>query len=102
MTEKRTTLEIIAPTINEAIEEGLTKLGVKEDAVEIEVLDEGSNGLFGLGNRQSRVRLTIKGEGEAEFKGDSYLEELSQPEDETFESQDEIEAALLESEDQLL
>jgi spoIIIJ-associated protein len=31
-----------------------------EDAVEVEVLDSGSRGLFGLGFRQARVRLTLK------------------------------------------
>lgn len=60
MSEKRTNLEIIAPSIEEAIEEGLEKLGLSEDAVEVEVLDEGAKGLFGLGSRQSRVRLTVK------------------------------------------
>jgi len=60
MTEKRTTLEIIAPSIEEAIEEGLEKLGLTEDDVEIEVLDEGAKGLFGLGSRQARVCLIVR------------------------------------------
>jgi len=58
--ESRATLEIIAPTAEEAIEQGLKELGVARDQVEIEILDEGSKGLFGLGNRQARVRLTLK------------------------------------------
>ena len=49
MTDNRTNLEIIAPSIEEAIEEGLANLGLPEDAVEIEVLDEGTKGLFGSG-----------------------------------------------------
>jgi spoIIIJ-associated protein len=64
MREKRTNLEVIAPTIEEAIEKGLNDLGLPESAVEVEVLDEGSRGLFGLGSRQARIRLTIKGLGE--------------------------------------
>ncbi len=59
MSAKRTTLEIIAPSIEEAIEEGLAKLGLSEDEVEVEVLDEGTKGLFGLGSRQTRIRLTV-------------------------------------------
>jgi spoIIIJ-associated protein len=59
MSTKRTTLEIIAPTIEEAIDEGLTKLGLTEDEVEVEILDEGTKGLFGLGSRQARIRLTV-------------------------------------------
>ena len=61
MSEKRAVLEVIAPTIEEAIEKGLNELGLPNDAVDIEVLDEGSKGLFGLGSRQARIRLSIKG-----------------------------------------
>lgn len=54
-----TTLEIIAPTVEEALSQGLTQLGLTADAVSVEVLDSGSKGLFGLGGRQVRVRLTV-------------------------------------------
>ncbi len=57
---KRATLEIIAPSIEEATEKGLAELGLQPDQVEIEVLDEGSRGLFGLGSRQARIRLSVK------------------------------------------
>jgi len=60
MNSQRATLEIIAPTINEAIEKGLAELVLTRDAVEIEILDEGSRGLFGLGAHQARVRLIVK------------------------------------------
>lgn len=60
MNQKRTSLEVIAPSVDEAVEKGLDDLGIPRDAVEIEILDEGSRGLFGLGSRQARVRLTIK------------------------------------------
>jgi spoIIIJ-associated protein len=59
MKEEHTTLEIIAPTVEEAVSKGLADLGLPEDAVTVEVLDTGSKGLFGLGSRQARVRLTI-------------------------------------------
>ena len=58
MTEK-TTLEIIAPTVEEAISQGLAQLGLTADAVSVEVLDSGNKGLFGLGKPQVRVRLTV-------------------------------------------
>ncbi len=57
---ERTTLEKIAPSVEEAIAEGLAELGLTEDAVEVEVLDTGSRGIFGVGSRQARVRLTVK------------------------------------------
>jgi spoIIIJ-associated protein len=57
--DKRTTLEVIAPTVEEAIAQGLEQLGLPAQAVSVEVLDTGSKGLFGLGGRQVRVRLTV-------------------------------------------
>jgi spoIIIJ-associated protein len=59
MNTKRPTLEVIAPTIDEAIEKGLSDLGLPKQAVEIEILDEGTKGLFGLGTRQARIRITV-------------------------------------------
>jgi len=61
---ERTTLEIIAPTVEEAIAQGLAQLGLTADAVSVEVLDAGSKGLFGLGKPQVRVRLTVAGPDE--------------------------------------
>jgi spoIIIJ-associated protein len=59
---QRTTLEIIAPTVEEAIAEGLAQLGLTADAVSVEVLDAGTKGFFGLGKTQVRVRLTVNPE----------------------------------------
>lgn len=56
---ERTTLEIIAPTVEEALAQGLAQLGLPADAVSVEVLDSGNKGLFGLGGRQVRVRLSV-------------------------------------------
>jgi len=57
---EHTTLEKIAPNIEDAIAQGLSELGLSKDAVDVEVLDEGSRGLLGIGGRQARVRLTVK------------------------------------------
>src|SRR6266511_4991760 len=56
---RKTILEIIAPTVEEAISQGLAQLGLTADAVSVEVLDAGNKGLFGLGRPQVRVRLTV-------------------------------------------
>ena len=60
MSQEKTTLEVIAPTVEDAVQKGLAQLNLPQDAVEVEVLDAGSRGLFGLGSRQARIRLTIK------------------------------------------
>jgi len=57
---EKPTLEIIAPTVEEALAQGLAQLGLPAEAVSMEVLDAGTKGLFGLGGRQVRVRLTVK------------------------------------------
>jgi len=60
MNESRATLEVIAPTVEEAIARGLADLGLPEDAVEVEILDQGNRGLFGIGSRHARIRLLVK------------------------------------------
>jgi len=45
-------------TVDAAIAAGLTALRLPREAVEIEVLDEGSRGILGIGARMARVRLT--------------------------------------------
>ena len=60
MSDSHAVLEVIAPTIEEAIEKGLNELGLPREDVDVEVLDEGSKGLFGLGSRQARIRLSVK------------------------------------------
>ena len=57
---ERPTLEKIAPTVDDAVAEGLAELGLAAGEVDVEVLDSGSRGLFGVGSRQARVRLTVK------------------------------------------
>jgi spoIIIJ-associated protein len=65
MADEKTTLEIIAPTIEEAINRGLEQLGLPAESVDVDILDNGSRGLLGIGGRQARVRLTLKS-GQAE------------------------------------
>jgi len=59
MSQEKTTLEVIAPSIEEAVSRGLEQLGLPREAVNVEVLDNGSRGLLGIGGRQSRVRISI-------------------------------------------
>ena len=55
------TYESSAKTIEEAISAGLETLGVSISDVTVDIIDEGSKGLFGLfGSRLAKVRLTVK------------------------------------------
>jgi spoIIIJ-associated protein len=45
-------------TVEAAIEAGLTRLGMIRGEVDIEILDEGSRGILGIGSRDAVVRLT--------------------------------------------
>lgn len=76
MEEKKTTLEVMGPSVEDAIENGLDQLGLPRDAVSVEVLDQGQNGFLGIGNRQVRVRLTLLENGNG---NDKKVEEKSKP-----------------------
>ena len=53
--------EFSARTEDEAVEQGLKELGVSIADVDVQVIEEGSKGLFGLfGSRPVKVRLTLK------------------------------------------
>jgi len=79
MTFEKTTLEVMGESIDEAIEKGLDQLGLPRAAVDVETLDEGTRGFLGLGNRQVRVRLTIKDSSD-QSKTDPKVEKPRTPE----------------------
>ena len=60
MVDQEQVIEAVGDDAESAIADGLARLGVDRDAVQVEVLDEGSKGLFGLGAREARVRLTVE------------------------------------------
>jgi spoIIIJ-associated protein len=66
MAEVERAIEATGSDVEDAIAAGLARLGVDRDAVEIDVLDEGSRGLFGLGTREACVRLSLKATPEVE------------------------------------
>jgi spoIIIJ-associated protein len=54
-------VEKTAKTVQDAISLALEELNADMNSVEIEVLEEGTKGIFGiLGNKQARVRVTLK------------------------------------------
>jgi len=51
-------LEVSGKSVDEAVAKGLATLGLSAAQVRVEVLKQGSRGLFGLGGEEARVRLT--------------------------------------------
>lgn len=65
-----------ARTVQAAVELALQELGLSEDKVSIEVLDEGSRGLFGIGAKDALVKVTESLDLEArarDFLGDVFF-----------------------------
>lgn len=60
MTNQNESLDVSAKTVEEAIEQGLSRLGVSRDQVEIQILNEGKRGILGFGSEDATVRLTPK------------------------------------------
>jgi spoIIIJ-associated protein len=58
MLRENESLDVSANTVDEAIEEGLAKLGLPRERVNIEVIKEGKRGVFGIGAEKALVRLT--------------------------------------------
>lgn len=55
------TIIIDAKTVEDAIEMGLQKLKVQQNDVDIEVLEHGNKGIFGLiGGKDAKVKISIK------------------------------------------
>lgn len=53
-------IEASGKTIEEAVQQALTRLGKRRDEVEITVLQEPTRGAFGIGSKEARVRVTVR------------------------------------------
>lgn len=53
-------IEITGKNIEDAVEKGLKELKLEADKVEVEVIEHGSKGIFGLGSKPAKVKLTLK------------------------------------------
>ena len=58
MSQNKREVEVRGADVEAAIEKGLAQLGAGRNDVIIEVVDEGSRGLLGIGSRDAVVRLT--------------------------------------------
>ncbi|GHU43422.1 DNA/RNA-binding protein [Clostridia bacterium] len=50
-------VEVKGKTVEDAITQGLVELGATSDQVEYEVIEKGTNGLFGLGSKQAVIKI---------------------------------------------
>ena len=63
------TLESVGKTVDVAISNGLKELNVENiDKVDVEVIAQGSKGIFGLGSKPAKVKLTLKNDYETIVK----------------------------------
>ncbi len=53
-------IEVTARTVDDAKELALDRLGVVEDELEFEVVDEPRRGLFGIARGDARIRARVK------------------------------------------
>lgn len=72
-------LDFIGSTVEEAIEKGLSIFNRTRDHVDVEVLDTGSKGIFGIGSKPAKVRMSLK-PGDKLFDDPEEDEEEFEPE----------------------
>lgn len=53
------TIEVEERTVDDAINKALEQLNASRDQVSVEILEEGSRGLFGIGSKPAKVRVSI-------------------------------------------
>ena len=63
-------IECSGKTVDEAVKRGLKDLGCSYGDVKIDILEQGSPGLFGLFGKLAKVRLTVKEEESFDFSLD--------------------------------
>jgi len=71
-------IERQAKTVTEAAISACEELGIPRSEVDIEVLEEGSKGVLGIGSRNAKIRVTVKNENLSEkgLKSKKALESI--------------------------
>ncbi len=78
------TIRVNDSSVEKAIQKGLRQLQLTQDDVEIEVIDEGKKGLFGFGQKDAVVSITVKEKTEQE----EVVEEIEESYEEEFDLED--------------
>jgi len=58
--------EVAAKTVEDAVDEGLRQLGLSRDQIDVEVIEEGSRGILGIGATDALVRIKPRTEPEGD------------------------------------
>ena len=59
-------LEMTGKTVDAAVSKALAQLGATLEEAEIEVLEDGAKGIFGLGSKDAKVRVSVPEKGSAD------------------------------------
>lgn len=73
------TIKVSDTSVEKAIQKGLRQLQLTQDAVEVEIIEEGKKGLFGFGQKNAVVSLTPKEQSTVE-ETIEVVEEVDVPE----------------------
>ena len=101
MTNNNRSYEFVGESSEEAIQTGLSELGLTRTAVSVEVIEEGQNSFLGMGGREARVRLTVLAsdtdtEEQEEEIAEEAMDETEMPEEaaaeDNFDEFDDLEA----------
>jgi spoIIIJ-associated protein len=75
MVSENESVEVSAKTVEEAIEHGLSQLGLTRDQVEVEVMNPGRSGVLGIGAEDAQVRLVAVPDKPLTDAGSALVEE---------------------------
>jgi spoIIIJ-associated protein len=75
MPSENESVEVSAKTVEEAIEHGLSELGLTRDQVEVEIVNPGRSGVLGIGAEDAQVRLVALPDRPPTDAGSAPIEE---------------------------
>jgi spoIIIJ-associated protein len=83
-------IEASGKSVEDAILQGLARLKRRRDEVEIAVLQEPARGAFGIGNKEARVRVTVRQANAGAVITPEMADALLGPDDEALAEDDEM------------
>ena len=79
-------LKFKGKTVEQATQNAILETGLSNEELEIEVIEEGSKGLFGLGNKEAEIQVTFESDDfEEEYEEDDIEETDSDEKQEVYD-----------------